>query len=109
MAISSLNSQGFKMTRNEAIKKLEKVDEVHSLKYGNEFRPANVVITDKLIALGVLKVEEEKMLKSPSAVVQDEFNSFASQYMRLTDADRLINALMREGYEIVKKGNNNAE
>ena len=80
------------MTRAEAINKLNSID-------GNE---GNHVLLKKLEVLGLIKFEEEKIIDSPSMVIRDNLVDLVNLPMQ--KADQLINALMKAGYKIVRKG-----
>lgn len=88
------------MTRNEAIKLLYDID-VRNKPINDSER--NYVLIEKLIALGILKVEEEKNEKE---LLHLHIKECRMLYM---NTEAFIEGLEKRGYEIVKKGNDNAE
>ena len=94
-----VNNGEKRMTRNEAIKLLYDIDVRNKPINDNE---KNYVLIEKLIALGILKVEEEK----PEPTLEEIISALRIDTYSTT---AFIEGLKKEGYEIVKKGNNNAE
>lgn len=89
------NRKGYKMTRNEARYKIAAILQIKL--------NANDLL-DSIENAGLIKFDEEKNYSaSPSNVI---FHKLAKLHghASFSEADAIVNELMREGYQIVRKG-----
>lgn len=92
--------QSFKMTREEAVKKIMIENRCSDFTFMREKGYAEAYIKG-LEALGLIKFDEEKDIRSPSSIIADVFIKTKPTTIQSYEfADKCIETLVRAGYKM---------